>query len=54
MVVPTRDLKAMMATIPDFSGEEDKEMASWLDFYIAVTRNKKLTSIVKKMSLTSS
>ena len=37
MVVPKRELTAMMATVPDFSGEEEKGMASWLDFYIAVS-----------------
>ena len=42
MVVPKRDLKAMMATVPDFSGEEDKEMASWLEFYTAVSRIKEV------------
>ena len=38
MSVPRRDLKTMIATLPNFSGKDDKEMATWLEFHAAFSR----------------
>ena len=47
MNIPTRSLAVMIDTLPSFSGLDDPETASWLEFQIAMDQLKELHNFNK-------